>query len=201
MWLVYLLYTSYTNFISTCFQDISNYLESELRIGQDKVAQEIRREVQEKASGVFMWVVLVVDILNKEHDRGRTFALRQRLQDIPADLQSLFRDILTRDTHGRDELVLCIQWVLFAEEPLHLWQLYYAIVADVVSAKDLLHTTGDTEAVIRRFLLDCSKGLTEVTGSLKVQFIHESVRDFLLKGNGLNEIWPDLQKKHSEPKS
>jgi hypothetical protein len=55
-----------------------------------------------------MWVVLVVDILNKEHNRGRVYALWQRLQEIPGDLHDLFWDILTRDTHKKDELVLCI---------------------------------------------------------------------------------------------
>lgn len=60
-------------------QDITNYLESELEIGKSKIAQQIRRELQEKALGVFMWVVLVVGILNKEHDRGRVHALRRRL--------------------------------------------------------------------------------------------------------------------------
>lgn len=33
-----------------------------------------------------MWVVLVVDILNKEHDGGRVHKLRQRLGEIPGDL-------------------------------------------------------------------------------------------------------------------
>lgn len=42
-----------------------------------------------------------------------------------------------------------------------------------------------------------SKGLAELTKSDKptVQFIHESVRDFLLKDNGLYELWPHLTGK------
>jgi hypothetical protein len=55
--------------------DITNYLESELKLGQSKVTIEIRRELQEKALGVFMWVILVVGILNKEYDSGRIHAL------------------------------------------------------------------------------------------------------------------------------
>lgn len=55
-----------------------------------------------------MWVVLVAGILNKEHDRGRIYALRRRLQEIPGDLHELFRDILTRNSNNRDELVLCL---------------------------------------------------------------------------------------------
>ncbi len=47
---------------------------------------------------------------------------------------------------------------------------------------------------IRKFILSSSKGLAEVTKSKTptVQFIHESVRDFLLKEKGFEEIWSDL---------
>jgi len=89
-------------------QDITNYLDSELKIGHSRAAEEIRTELQVKASGIFMWVILVVGILNKEHDSGRMYALRRRVREIPGDLHELFRDILTRDSHNRDELVLCI---------------------------------------------------------------------------------------------
>ena len=65
--------------------DITSYIDSELKIGRGRLAEQIRVELQEKASGVFMWVVLVVDILNKEHDGGRIHALRKRLRDIPSD--------------------------------------------------------------------------------------------------------------------
>ncbi|MCJ1380218.1 hypothetical protein MMC17_003321 [Xylographa soralifera] len=177
-------------------QDIANYLESELKIGQSKIAQQIRSELQAKASGVFMWVALVVGILNKEHNRGRMHALWRRLQEIPGDLHKLFRDILTRDSHNKDELVLCIQWVLFAMQPLSPEQLYFAILSgvepDAVSEWDHDEITED---VIKRFILDSSKGLAEITISKlrKVQFIHESVRDFLLKEDGLGNIWPNLR--------
>jgi ankyrin repeat protein len=178
-------------------QDIHYYLESELKIGQSIIAQQIRNELREKASGVFMWVVLVVSILNKEHDRGRMYALRRRLQEIPSDLDRLFRDILTRDLHNRDELVLCIQWVLFAKQPLSPVQLYFAVLSGVEPEAMLTWDPSEiTEDVIKRFILDSSKGLTEITTSgfqkQKVQFIHESVRDFLVKENGLSIIWPEL---------
>ena len=89
-------------------QDITNYVETELKIGKSKIAQQVRAELQEKASGIFMWVVLVVGILNKESDRGQVYTLRRKLREIPGDLHELFRDILTRDTHNKDGLVLCI---------------------------------------------------------------------------------------------
>ncbi|KAI9859110.1 MAG: hypothetical protein M1813_007066 [Trichoglossum hirsutum] len=177
-------------------QDIIEYLDSELKIGSNKLAEQVRTEIQEKASGIFMWVVLVVGILKQEYDSGRMHALRRRLQEIPSDLHELFRDILTRDSRNKDELVLCVQWVLFARQLLSPEQLYFAILSGVepeaLSRWDSDETPMD---VIERFILSSSKGLAEITKSKspKVQFIHESVKDFLMKENGLASIWPDLE--------
>ncbi|GAB1317667.1 hypothetical protein MFIFM68171_07877 [Madurella fahalii] len=175
--------------------DIARYLDSQLKIGHSKLAEQIRADLRKKASGVFMWVVLVIEILNKEHDSGRIHALRRRLRDIPGDLHELFRNILMRDHHNRSELLLCIQWVLFARQPLKPEQLYFAILSGV-EPEALSEWNPDeiTAAVMKRFVLNSSKGLAEVTKSKSptVQFIHESVKDFLLKENGLREIWSDL---------
>ncbi|KAH2144726.1 hypothetical protein KXV68_005187 [Aspergillus fumigatus] len=167
----------------------------ELKIGNSNLAMQIRGELEEKASGVFMWVVLVMGILNKAYDGGRVRALRQLLRSIPGDLHELFRDILTRDSHNRHELLLCIQWLLFAKQPLKPEELYFAILSGIEpGALTEWDTDVDTIDVIRRFILSSSKGLAEITQSKApaVQFIHESVRDFLLKENGLCRIWPDL---------
>ncbi|KID95301.1 Pfs, NB-ARC and Ankyrin domain protein, partial [Metarhizium majus ARSEF 297] len=176
-------------------QDIVNYVDSELTIGHSRLAAQIRADLQEKASGVFMWVILVVGILNKAHDKGRIHELRRILRDIPGDLHKLFRDILTRDCHKRDELLLCIQWVLFARQPLKPEQLYFAILSGI-EPEALSDWNPDeiTVSIMRNFILDSSKGLTEVTKSKTptIQFIHESVKDFLLKENGLREIWSDF---------
>lgn len=176
-------------------QDITSYIETELKIGKSKVAQQVRAELQEKASGIFMWVVLVVGILNKESDRGQVHALRRKLREIPGDLHELFHDILTRDTHNKDGLVLCIQWILFAKQPLSPEQLYHAILSGIdLEAVTEWDPEEITQDVVKRFILDSSKGLAEATASKeqRVQFIHESVRDFLLKENGLGKIWPEL---------
>lgn len=176
-------------------QDIVNYLSAKLKIGHSKLAEQIRADVQARASGVFMWVVLVTDILNREFDGGRIHRLRKRIQEIPADLHELFRSILTRDTSNREELLLCIQWVLFARKPLTPTELYFAVLSgvdpDVLLEWDKDATTSET---IAKYLVDSSKGLTEITKSKSptVQFIHESVRDFLLKEDGLREVWSDL---------
>ncbi|ETS74033.1 hypothetical protein PFICI_13899 [Pestalotiopsis fici W106-1] len=173
-------------------QDISTYLTSALRIKPNELAEQLRTEIQEKAHGVFIWVVLVVKILNKEYDAGRKYSLRERLQELPSDLHHLFRDILTRDSNNRAGLLLCIQWVLFAKEPLTPRQLHLAILSG--TEPEFLprcHSELILEDDVQKYILDNSKGLAESTRSEvpTVQFIHESVRDFLLKGKGLGELF------------
>ncbi|CCT72581.1 related to ankyrin 3 [Fusarium fujikuroi IMI 58289] len=172
-------------------QDIISYLDSELEIGESKLAYEIRTQIQEKASGVFMWVVLVSGILQQKFDEGRIHDLKQTLGEIPGDLHELFRNILTRDDANKDEMLLCIQWVLFARNPLKPEQLYFAIRSHIECTTCKWDRDDITEATIRNFILSSSKGLAEVIRTKKdptVQFIHESVRDFLLKDGGLRVI-------------
>ncbi|GCB21873.1 ankyrin repeat domain-containing protein 50 [Aspergillus awamori] len=176
--------------------DITRYLHSELKIGRSKQAEEIRREIHEKASGIFLWMVLVVQILNREYQRGRLHALRKRLREIPAKLGDLFKDILTRDTVNMEDLLLSIQWILFARRPLKREELYFAILsADPDNLTEAWDPEDISEQDIDRFILSTSKGLAETTKSKAktVQFIHESVRDFLLKEDGLRELWPEHQ--------
>lgn len=91
--------------------------------------------------------------------------------------------------------MLCIQWVLFAKQPLSPEQLYHALLSrvdpDAVSEWDPDDITRED---MKRFILNSSKGLTEatVTKDSRIQFIHESVRDFLLEENGLSKIWPEF---------
>ncbi|KAF4442949.1 hypothetical protein F53441_11593 [Fusarium austroafricanum] len=173
-------------------QDIASYLDSELAIGNSKLADDIRSELQEKASGVFMWVVLVTGILQQKYDQGHIHALKQTLREIPGDLHELFRDILTRDNDNRDELLLCIQWVLFAKHPLKPEELYFVIRSSIEHGRIVEWDRDEIQdEVIRNFILSSSKGLAEITRSSTnptVQFIHESVRDFLLKDHGLKDI-------------
>ncbi|KAI4598781.1 hypothetical protein KJ359_002673 [Pestalotiopsis sp. 9143b] len=175
--------------------DITTYIKGSLRIGKGKLADQIRFEVREKSSGVFMWVVLVVDILNKEFDAGRSFALRERLRQLPPNLHGLFRDILTRDTKDQEALLLCIQWVLLSKRPLTPKELYFAIVSGY-EPRHLsgCHSNEISDEDVYKYILNNSKGLVDSTKSKKstIQFIHESVRDFLLKAGGLGEIFPSI---------
>ena len=175
--------------------DITKYLNGTLKAGRGKQSEQIKEELLRRSSGVFLWVVLVVQILNKEYDHGRIHGLRKRLGELPDGLEKLFEEILTRDQENMEELILCLQWILYAERPLRQEEVYYAILSGtdpeaLTSTPSEEITTQDME----RFILSCSKGLAETTRlkARTVQFIHESVREFLLGKNGFNKLRLEL---------
>jgi Ankyrin repeats (3 copies)/NACHT domain len=178
-------------------QDLEKYVRSKFKAGKGKVFEEVRTGIIRKAAGIFLWVVLVVPILNRELERGRIFAVRKRLQEVPAGLSELFKDILKRDNEDMDDLLLCIQWILYARRPLTREEFYFAVVSGLdPDPVDLAEWNPEhiSTDVMTRFVLSSSKGLAEITKSKDqtIQFIHESVRDFLLKDRGLWELWPEL---------
>ncbi|KAK3075879.1 hypothetical protein LTR53_000453 [Teratosphaeriaceae sp. CCFEE 6253] len=177
-------------------EDIQKYIHKHLRAPKGKRNEEVKRSILEKANGVFMWAVLVIEILNKEIAGGRMFAIKQRLQEIPPKLSDLFKDILGRDKLNMSDLLLCLQWILFARRPLKREEFYFAMVAGLRPSPEGMEWNADEVTIddMSRYVRDSSKGLAELTKSKAptIQFIHESVPDFLVKDGGLYELWPEL---------
>ncbi|KAJ6440942.1 Delta(8)-fatty-acid desaturase [Purpureocillium lavendulum] len=179
-------------------EDLAKYVRGRLEAdtgNSGPLVDDIRKTILEKATGVFMWVVLVVDILNKEFRKGRIPAVRKRLAEIPNELSDLFKDMLRRDNENMSDLLLCIQWILYGKRPLKREEFYCAMWSGISSEDLAACDFGDVTCdAMDRFVVSTSKGIAEVTKSKSytVQFIHESVRDFLVKDNGLRDLWPEL---------
>lgn len=188
--------------------DLEKYIQTRLKAGSGHMQRDISAQILRKSSGVFLWAVLVVDILNKEFRGGRLFAVTRRLNELPGDLSALFKDILARDRENMDDFLLGIQWILFAARPLTEKEFYYALVSGLdPEFKDAVRWDPDYVTLdhMERLVHSSTKGLAELTrpdedddrghGKVKdgrfVQFIHESVRDFLLKDGGITDLIPD----------
>jgi ankyrin repeat protein len=178
-------------------QDISCYLSHHLYFEDDSsLAEQIRADLQAKASGIFIWIVLVVEMLNKEYDAGQKHSLREMIKKIPQDLHDLFRDILSRDAGPNQGVLLCLQWLLFTKRPLTPRELYLAILSGTEpQSLKTCHSEAISDHDVEKYILNNSKGLSEITktSTPTVQFIHETVKDFLVEGNGLTTMWPSLQ--------
>ncbi|RYP68052.1 hypothetical protein DL771_006893 [Monosporascus sp. 5C6A] len=179
-------------------KDLENYVGSRLRIKNPALVEELRPQILGKATGIFLWVILVVDILNKEKRHG-LLALRKRLGELPPRLSELFKDILMRDKENMEHLLLSILWILYAKRPLRPEEYYHALWSGL-SPNGLVDpevpdvTASNADDCVVSCIISYSKGLAEITKSKQptVQFIHESVGDFFIKDKGLQELWPDL---------
>ncbi|CAH0028151.1 unnamed protein product [Clonostachys rhizophaga] len=184
--------------------DLKDYTKSSLRITNPRLVKQLQKDIIDKAAGVFLWVVLVVQILNVEDRRGRP-TLRKRLEEIPSGLTELLRDLVVRDKDNIDEFVLSTLWILFANRPLRPNEYFHALWSGLHSKgsadTEIPDTSLYTDETATRYVTSSSKGLAEITisNTPTVQFIHESVRDFLLKHNGLNILWAELGSERESP--
>ncbi|KAL7946934.1 ankyrin repeat-containing domain protein [Trichoderma barbatum] len=170
-------------------EDIIKYADHELT----KTDEEIKREVIKKASGVFMWVVLVIEMLNKAYDEGRIEAMHQKLQDLPSELDDVFRTIIIKDNPNKQETLFMFQCVLFCKRLLRPEELYFAMIYEMNLENRSWKTSKISQHDIRRRITDSSRGLVEVRKGGTVQFIHESVKDFLVRNKRLQILNPDLE--------
>jgi predicted Fe-Mo cluster-binding NifX family protein len=179
-------------------EDLKHYISKHLRIQDPALVEELKQMMLEKAAGVFLWVALVVDILNEENRLGR-IGLRTRLREVPNELSALFQDILTRDQDHLESLLLSIIWILLSQRPLQPGEYYHALWSGLsLKGKGDREmppvNTSDAIDCFNKCVISSSKGLAEITKAKKptVQFIHEAVRDFLIKDKGLYKLWPSL---------
>jgi hypothetical protein len=167
-------------------EDIVTYIRAKL----EKRDAELEAEIEKKADGIFMWVVLVVRLLNKAlfKVRGKKKAMQDALKDIPGELEEVFQIMFNEDDEDMAETVLMLQWVLFAQRPLTPKELYAAVEA---GDTDLRNQSSDIyHDSIQQSIEHSSKGLIEIRGgdTATVQFIHLSVNDFLLRNNRLQTL-------------
>ncbi|KAJ4385885.1 hypothetical protein N0V85_008016 [Neurospora sp. IMI 360204] len=86
--------------------DIATYVHGNLTRPDPRIEQRVLK----KASGIFMWVVLVVAMLNKAFDEGKVEAMEQKLREVPSDLDKLFSNILITENSDKHETILMLQW-------------------------------------------------------------------------------------------
>ncbi|KAJ9658661.1 hypothetical protein H2198_003539 [Neophaeococcomyces mojaviensis] len=175
-------------------QDLTTYIEAKLTAADNPGVTQLRHDLCQKAAGIFLWLVLVIPILNEIHDHGGTLEdMKQQLGTIPGELEGLFTNIIHRNASNRAQFSMLIRWVLYSVRPLSPTELHLAMqcsgkdptipfVADEVPDPDTLS----------RYILNHSRGFTEVTKAQPpvVQFIHETVRDFFLHHKDPAELEP-----------
>ncbi|KAF6238464.1 hypothetical protein HO173_003431 [Letharia columbiana] len=180
-------------------EDIATYVQENLKDHfSDANKAELEREIIGKASSIFQWVVLVIPIIIKSQQDGENVRkIRQEIEKIPSELSDLYEHILSPIKEQKQKgAVQLMQWVCFAERSLSLEELRFAMVVDVTNELKSLQDYKDsvdfaeTDEQMRLRVTSYSGGLAEtvkVANKHIVQFIHQSVKDYLIEG-GLQKL-------------
>jgi chromatin segregation and condensation protein Rec8/ScpA/Scc1 (kleisin family) len=167
----------------------------ELECEEPELAPRLTSDIISKASGVFLWVKLVVYSLLEglgNYDRGAD--LVRRLEELPEDLEDLYWHMLDRVKPAwyLEEGFRLLLIVKSALQPLNVLQLCFADMQDPqlafkskqneISAEMQLR---QCDGMVGRVKSRCL-GLIEIIGpshtdpcSRRVQFLHKSASDFL----------------------
>jgi hypothetical protein len=173
------------------------YFAQLLRTSQDKRFQELLEEITNRAQGVFLWVLLVVNSLLEGLTNGDSIALLfSRLRRVPTDLESFFGHILNSiDDIYHEHMARNFQIALAALKPLTLMT-YSFLDEEVENGASALerpvkpmdnYKLSSRHQQMRRRLNGQTKGLLEARRDpagtdyfgYRVDFLHRTVHDFL----------------------
>ena len=159
---------------------------------RDSHCLDLIQDVVDAAKGVFLWVFLVVrSLLEGLTNADRIVDLQRRLRLLPTDLNEYFERILfTVDNFYRKQTAQMFRVTLTAYDTLPSL-CYWFIDQEDSSLMERLEVgtlsnevTSDRLKQIQKRLNACGKGLLEPQTIspeyFKVDFLHRTVRDFLL---------------------
>jgi len=159
-----------------------------LRADSTKV-EDIHRMIVDRSRGVFLWVKLVLNELEVlVHDGCKSSEIMSVLEGLPQDLDAFYAHMLESrlpkigaEMHA--ETFWMFQWVAYCSRPLKLLEITEAIAVATFESRDIsLHLLKEERALTldqaNRMLSTRCGGFLEVKNGI-VQFIHQTVRDFL----------------------
>ena len=194
--------------------DIKHYATSQLeqnegfkamKAAYPDVCDELVKNVCEKSSGVFLWVVLVTASLLEGLTDGETgVELRARLDNLPEDLENLFWKIL-RDLDSRNYPRACqlFQIHRFTQTTLTLFDMSFADNLDGDPDFAMRAPFGKWDEskknaraiLMRRRMTAACKGMLEANKAERehpfradIGYLHRTVKDFLEQ----NDVWSEI---------
>lgn len=169
--------------------DISLYLEANMD-HLPSVDEEARRnmvaQILRKSAGCFLWVRLVLHELKQVHT---SVEIRQVLEEVPADMDELYSrvlDSMSRAPYGKLLAKAILTWTVCSARPLTTHELYHALQIDI---KDTI------DSVQKSIIASCGQ-LVYVDAQSRVQMVHQTARDFLLRSSINSEFAVDRRLGH-----
>ena len=162
--------------------DIALYLDA--RIDQLPVFGEADQRdmvsmIMEKSAGCFLWVSLILQELRQAHTSSE---IRQILEDVPSDMNALYSRILDSmskaPAYGKVLTRAILIWAVCSSRPLTTDELYRALQIDI---RDKVNN-------IKASIQSRCGQLVYVDAQSRVQMLHQTARDFLLRASEFSEF-------------
>ncbi|KAL8303507.1 hypothetical protein RB597_005023 [Gaeumannomyces tritici] len=152
--------------------DIKTYVHKRLSVFHETVLhlEELIRTTLGMSNGIFLWVVLAVDSLVRDLEKGLNVRfLQNQLLRLPSDLHKMYKDVLLRNPDDRDLRRRFFQWVIFGGEiQLREWRDILPFlgfpVPQSLHGSQLSPYYADTEEQLIRLIRNISLGLVHVAG-------------------------------------
>ena len=174
-------------------EDISTYvrdmLSSNIYNGEDLT--DLEKDITDKALGVFQWAHLVVPTVIEWYNGGESLKdIFTMLAKVPSELEGVYQHIIEDviKHRQRSKTLHLMQWICLAERPLSLTELRFALAADICDSSSStrcedVNSFVESDNRMEKQVTSLSGGLAEVQhqeSGTTVQFIHQSVNDYLL---------------------
>ncbi len=169
--------------------DIAAFLSANIQSlpGATMEAQKsIADRILHKSCGCFLWVNLVLRELRQVHTSAE---INQVLDSNPSDMSALYSRILhdmSGAKFGKDLVKALLTWTTCALRPLTTEEIHYAIEKDINDSIDDIGKSIDSY---------CSD-LIYIDKARKVQFIHLTAKEFLMRNDLESEYRIDRESSH-----
>ncbi|KAN0101984.1 Ankyrin repeat-containing domain protein [Hyaloscypha variabilis] len=152
----------------------------------------LAQTIVRRASGVFLWTVLIIRRITKYIEDGCPFSfINQKLWEVPEGLSEVYENIIKTVIlpEYRPKTYLLMQWVCVAREPLSVTELRYAFSCDDLFQSENFESNY-TDVHMKAQISSWSGGLVEFKhyrNKTIVQVMHHSVLDYL-QSDGLKYL-------------
>jgi WD40 repeat protein len=161
--------------------DIKLLVEAKARsllVKDDNDRAVLMDKILKKSQGSFLWTVLVLSELSNSYTE---LEINKVLEDVPPDMELLYKrslDLMSQATRGKQLGSAILIWATCATKPLKMNELVYALKLDI----------GDSFPKLQEIIGAVCGQLVTVDKFGSVQLIHETVREFLLRGDLASEF-------------
>lgn len=135
-----------------------------------ETSQRIGQFLRENAQGMFLWVVLIIEELERRDERLTDTSIGSRLRSIPLTLVNTYKTILFRPPDPRkNDMWRILRWLIYGRRGLTLPELETAMCLE---SDTWLDFAGDLQFLCGSLIrFDGPRG--------EINLVHQTARDFL----------------------